>query len=45
MTMNTNLFCLSINMVSISISQKEKKGGKVLISERKLKEKDETRLS
>ena len=41
MTMDTNPFDLSINMVSISITQKEQKEGKILKWEKKLKDKDE----
>ena len=42
MTMDTNSFGTSINMVSISIGQKEQKGSKVPKWERKFKVKDKT---
>ena len=45
MTIDTNPYGLSMNMVSVSISQKEKKEGKVPGWEKKLKEKDEARPS
>ena len=41
MTVDINPFSLSINMVSVFISQKEKMESKVSRWERKLKEKDE----
>ena len=44
MTVDTNPFGLSINMVSVSISQKEKKGGKVFGWERKLEKKKRMKL-
>ena len=45
MTVDTDPFGLSINMVSVSVSRKEKKGGKAPGWERKLKEKDEAEPS
>ena len=41
MTVDTNSFGLSMNMVSVSITWKEQKEGKAPIWERKLKEKNE----
>ena len=43
MTIDTNPFKLSINMVSVYISQKGKKRGRVPRWERKLKEKEKAR--
>lgn len=41
MTVDTNLFGLSMNMVSMSITHKDQKNGKILRWEKKLKENDE----
>ena len=41
MSVNTNPFGLSMNMVSVSITRKEQKENKVPRWEKKLKEKDE----
>ena len=45
MSVNTNPFGLSINMVSISITRKEQKKNKVPKWEKKLKAKDKARPS
>ena len=43
MTMHTNPFGLSMNMVLLSITHKEQKEGKIPRWEKKLKEKDEAK--
>ena len=45
MTVDTNLFGMSINMMVVSITYKEQKNGKIPRWEKKLKEKDEARPS